>query len=468
VISTNIRSIAFAGFLLLVPFSAHGQPRARGSLPDGSPFLGGIPTGTATSEPLQLSVQDAAQRALEHNLGLLTAEERTVGAAGARTRAFAELLPDVSATVSESRRKTNLEAFGFPVSLRTGFPSVVGPFNVFDARVFVSQAIIDLKASNDARAAGHELTATRYDYRDARELVVLVAGNLYLQALIANTRAESARAQRDTADALYSQAVNLRKSGLVAGIDVVRAEVRLSTERQRATASENEFQKAKLQLARAIGLPPGQPFVLTDTIPYNPAPVISLDDALERAYRQRPDYLALLERVQAAEAARRAVAGELLPSVRVTADYGAIGLTLPSSLPTFNLAGLVDVPLFEGGRVRGRIAQAESEVRLRRAEADDAKAGIYYEVQTAFLDLRASEEELKTATRSRELADQQLTQSRDRFAAGVVSNIEVIQSQEAVALASEQYIGALYRFNVAKTMLARAIGVIENAIKEIR
>jgi outer membrane protein TolC len=466
VISTNIRSIAFAGALLLVPFSAHAQPRARGSLPDGSPFLGGIPTGTATSEPLQLSVQDVAQRALEHNLGLLTAEERTVGATGARTRAFAELLPDVSATVSETRRKTNLEAFGFP--LREGFPRVVGPFNVFDARVFVSQAVIDLKASNDARAAGHELTATRYDYRDARELVVLVAGNLYLQALIANTRAESARAQRDTADALYSQAVNLRKSGLVAGIDVLRAEVRLSTERQRATASENEFQKAKLQLARAIGLPPGQPFVLTDTIRNNPVPEISLDDALERAYRQRPDYLALLERVQAAESARRAVAGELLPSVRVTADYGAIGLTLPSSLPTFNLAGLVEVPLFEGGRVRGRIAQAESEVRLRRAEADDAKAGIYYEVQTAFLDLRASEEELKTATRSRELADQQLTQSRDRFAAGVVSNIEVIQSQEAVALSSEQYIGALYRFNVAKTMLARAIGVIEDAIKEIR
>ena len=126
------------------------------------------------------------------------------------------------------------------------------------------------------------------------------------------------------------------------------------------------------------------------------------------------------------------------------------------------------MPIFEGGRVRGRIAQAEAEVRLRRAEADDAKAGIYYDVRTAFLDLQASEEELKTATRARELAAQQLTQSRDRFAAGVVTNIEVVQAQEAVALASEQYIGALYRFNVAKAMLARAIGVIEDAIKEIR
>ena len=255
-----------------------------------------------------------------------------------------------------------------------GFPSVVGPFNVFDARVFVSQAVVDLKASNDARAAGHELTATRHDYRDARELVVLVAGNLYLQAVIANTRAESARAQRDTADALYSQAVNLRKSGLVAGIDVVRAEVRLSTERQRATASENEFQKAKLQLARAIGLPPGQPFVLTDTIPYSPVPEISLDDALERAYRQRPDYLALLERVQAAEAARRAGrrrTAAVGPRDRRLRRDRLDAAVVPAHLQPRRRWSTCRCS--KAAACAAAIAQAESEVRLRRAEADDAR-----------------------------------------------------------------------------------------------
>lgn len=458
----SMRPLVFGGCLFFLPLPLLAQPAARSALPPGSPFLGGVPVGTATAEPLPLSLQDAVRRALDHNLGAIVAEQRLASAAGARTHAFGDLWPTVTGGVSEARRTTNLEAFGFP--LREDFPAVVGPFNVFDARLFVSQAIIDRRAASDARAAEHELTATRHDYRDARELVALVAGNLYLQAVIANARAESARAQRETADALHRQAANLRKSGLVAGIDVVRAEVRLATERQRATAAENEFQKAKLQLARAIGLPPRQPFVLTDAVPYSPAPVMTLDAALERAYHDRPDYLATLERVQVAEAARRSVSGELLPSVRVTADYGAIGLTAATSRPTFNVAGVVDVPLFEGGRVRGRVAQAESELRLRRAEADDARAGIYYEVQTAFLDLQASEEELKTATSARELADQQLTQSRDRFAAGVASNIEVIQSQEAVALSSEQYIGALYRFNVAKTMLARAIGTIEDAI----
>jgi len=72
--------------------------------------------------------------------------------------------------------------------------------------------------------------------------------------------------------------------------------------------------------------------------------------------------------------------------------------------------------------------------------------------------IRSTNEQLQTATRSRELAAQQLTQSRDRFAAGVASNVEVIQAQETVTLAAEQYISALYGFNIAKAMLAGSVG----------
>jgi outer membrane protein TolC len=250
----------------------------------------------------------------------------------------------------------------------------------------------------------------------------------------------------------------------VAGIDVVRAEVRLSTERQRVTVAENEYEKSKLQLARVIGLPVGQAFTLDQHLPSVPVPEMTIEEALERAYRDRPDYLAALERVQAAEAARKAIQGEALPSIRVTADYGAIGLQAGSALPTFNVVGALAVPIFEGGRVQGRLARADAELRMRRAEADDTRAEIYYDVRTAFLDLKATEEALQTATRGRELANLQLEQSRDRFAAGVSSNIEVVESQEAVAQASEQYIAALYGFNVAKAMLARSLGTAEEAV----
>ena len=215
-----------------------------------------------------------------------------------------------------------------------------------------------------------------------------------------------------------------------------------------------------------MGLPAGQAFTLSQDLPYLPAPDMTLEQALDQAYKTRPDYMAAQERLAAAEAQRRAAAGELLPSVRVSADYGRIGLTPADSEATYSLSGTVNVPIFNGGRTRGRLLEADAELRTRRSEVEDLKAGVDYDVRSALLDLKASDEQLQVATRSRDLAQQQLTQARDRFAAGVASNIEVVQAQEAVATSSEQYISALYSFNIAKALLARGMGIAEAAARQ--
>jgi outer membrane protein TolC len=455
-----------AGFLLLA-FSSGASAQARGTAlvpPPGSPFLGGVPDRSPTNEPLTLSISDAIHRALDHNLGAIEAEGGLEHARGTRLISFSDLLPKVDATLSEARRKTNLEAFGFP--LGPGFPRVVGPYNVFDARVTVTQSAFDLSAVNDARAEGHNVAAARLSYRSARDVVVLVSANMYLQVLASAARAESARAQLTTAEALYAQAQDLKQGGLIAGIDVIRAAVRRSTDRQRRTATENDLEKAKLQLARIIGLPIGQTYTLSDQLPSVPFPEITLEDALERAYRDRPDFLAAQERVRAAEGKRAAAVAEALPSVNVTADYGAIGLTRRSALPTYNIAAGLRVPIFQGGLIRGRVLEADADLRRRRAEADDMRAEVDYEVRSALLDLKATSEELQAANEARQLANQQLEQSRDRFAAGVANNLEVIQAQEAVALASEQYISSLYGFSVSKALLLQSLGTAEEAVQK--
>jgi outer membrane protein TolC len=278
-------------------------------------------------------------------------------------------------------------------------------------------------------------------------------------------RADSARAQQATAQALYTQAQDLRESGIVAGLDVVRAEVRLQGDQQRAIAAANDYEKMKLQLARIMGLPIGQAFSLDSSIPDVPVPQMTLDEALERAYRDRPDFLAAQERVRAAEATRQSAVSGHLPTVQVNADYGALGLTVGSSLSTFSVAGSVNVPIFEGGRTQARVSAADAELRSRQAEAEDLRVGIYTDVRSAFLDLQATEAEMKASTRGRELANQQLTQSRDRFASGVASNVEVVQAQEAVTMAEEQFIAAQYGYNVAKALLARSLGSAEDAVQ---
>jgi outer membrane protein TolC len=469
-----VRRVLLVGFVTSVIVSAtasaqYVQPATAGAQSPPSfttrlppePFLGSVPTGTATAEPITLTVLDAINRALDRNLGILLADEGKDRAAGARWRALGAMLPDVSGRLAFTRQQIDLAAYGFP--LPEGIPAVVGPFNLFDARVFGSLPVYDLKALNDLRAERHNVAAVAHTYQSARELVVLVAANAYLQALAASARAESARAQNATALALFNQATDLRQNGLVAGIEVLRAQVELDQERQRVTASQNDFEKAKLQLGRVIGLPDGQAFTLVSELPNVPIPDLTFENALEQAYRQRPDYLAALERVKAAEAIRAAAVGDMTPSVHLNADYGEL-VASTSSHPTFTIVGAVNVPIFQGGK-RGKLMEADADLRSRRNEAEDLKAAIYYDVKTTFMDLQATGEQLQVATRARDVAQTALTQSRDRFAAGVTNNVEVVQAQEAVSRANEQYINALYLYNVDKALLARNLGDAEQAVR---
>ena len=138
----SISVVTCAAAVLGVASLAPAQERP--SLPPNSPFLGSVPDAGAVAESLSLSPADIIERALRHNLGVLLSEQGGERAAGARTVALAALLPNVTASASASRRKNNLEAFGFP--LGDAFPRLVGPFNVYEARVFLSQSVFDLKA----------------------------------------------------------------------------------------------------------------------------------------------------------------------------------------------------------------------------------------------------------------------------------------------------------------------------------
>lgn len=424
-----------------------------------NPFLGSISRGTVTAEPLPLSAADAVKRALDTNLGLLLQEETETTAHGARWRALADLLPNLSAGLRESRQVINLEAYGFPAP-----DPIVGPFNVFDARVYVSQPVIDLAALNEKRAADAREKAAKYGVRSARDLVVLVAVNLYLETVTAASRVESAHAQQQTADTLLTQAQDLKTSGLIAGIDVLRAQVQAQTQRQRVIAAENAYEKAKLELKHAIGIPVAQAITLTDTMPYAALPAPPIEATVARALDERADYLEAKSRVDAAEAVRKAAMAALLPTLRLDGDWGAIGQTVSAAANTFTIAATVRVPIFDAGRTTARRIESQSALRQRQAELDELRGRIEYEVRAALLDLSAADQQVQAARTNTDLAGQQLQQARDRFAAGVAGNLELTQAQEAVATASESYIAALYTHNLAKASLARAMGIAESAV----
>lgn len=443
--------------MLAGPAAAQQEPDSGASGPAAA-FLGGVPAGQATPDEIPLGLSEAIARGLRSNLGAILGGAAVEAAQGTHRERLADLLPQVRLGLSEVREKINLAAYGFTAP---GIPQLVGPFNVFDARAFIQQSLLDLHAIHRVHAAADAVEATRQDEIAARDVVVLVCGQLYLQAAAGEARIEAARAELATAEALLGMARDRRASGLAAGIDVLRADVQKQAARQKLIVAEEEAAKQKLALARAIGLPLGQRFRLADPMPFAGGVSLSVEEAVKQAWAVRPDLKAEEARVAAAEEARKAARGEGLPSVSVSGDYGAIGNTVSGALGTFTLGVALRVPVFEGRRTSARVSEAAVRLRQEQARLADLKARVYYEVQGVFLDLRAAEDRVQVAEGALALARQQLEQARDRFTAGVADNLEVVQAQEAVAAAEESRIASLYAHDAARFSLARALGGAE-------
>ena len=444
---------------------ASGQSSNPGAALGQSPFSGSVPEGKATTEVLQLSFKDAIDRGLRNNLGILLQSDSTLTARGQRWKELSALLPHVSAAATQSVEQIDLASEGFRLSI-PGVPNVIGPIGVFQSGVFLTQSLFDYHAIERKRGASFNEKATLSSMRTARELVVLAVGNSYLVTLSEAARVETARADVLTAQALYDKAADQQNAGVSPAIDTLRAHVELQTRRQQLIVARNNFAKAKLALARLIGLPPGQEFNLTTSVPYEPFATLTLEEDLQRAYASRPDYLAAAQQLRSAEEFRRAATAEHYPSLDLAGDYGAAGIRPGSSHGVFEVGATLSIPIFAGGKTHADVLQAEASLRQSRQQLENLRGQIDYEVRSARLDLNAAAEQVEVARSSVDLANQTLDQARDRFAAGVTDNLEVVQAQEALAFANDSYIASLYAHNLAKISLARAVGFAEEGVRQ--
>jgi outer membrane protein TolC len=474
------RAVSYS-LIVLSAFLIGGRARAQGTSTSGTsssgasaaaqgPYSGSVPE-KPVSGTLQISLQDAIARGLRQNLGLLLAAQDARAAHGERWQQLSALLPNLTANSYAQGSKVDLAEFGFnikiPPSVGFSIPMIVGPFGYYDSRAYVTQSIFDWKAINASHSAAQSAKAAEYTYKDARDLVILAVGYTYLQAIADEARVTTADAQVKTAQALYDQASDQVKAGTSPAIDALRAQVELKTRQQGLIQAKNDFAIQKLTVARVIGLAPGQEFELSDKSPYEPFAGLTVDDALKRAYASRSDFQAALANVRAAEYSRRAAEGGYFPSLSFNADYGLAGTE--QGLDThgvFDVRGSLSIPIFQGGKVHGDVLEAEARLKQNQDRVEDLRAQIDQDVRTALLNIESAEEQVEVARSNIDLAEQTLTQSRDRFVAGVTDTVEVVQAQEAVASAHESYISSLYSYNYAKISLARALGLAEEGVKE--
>jgi outer membrane protein TolC len=449
-----------------VPPPPQATPNGPAPVLQGQPqisFSGSVATGTVSATPLALSLRDAIQRGLRYNLGILTSHDIADTAKAERRKTLSTLLPNVTVGATQTSQQIDLAAFGFNLP---GIPKIAGPFGYQNVRGFVEQTVYDRTSLKNLKSASESQKAAELTAEDARNLVVQAVSNAYLAVITDSARVDAIQAELATAQALYDRAADQKRAGTVAGIDVLRADVQRQTEQQRLLAQKNQVEKDKLTLARAIGLPAGQQFGLTDTLPFTPL-ANSLDDLLKQAFEHRADFRAAQANVRAAEFAIDAARAEhYWPSVVVQADYGDIGQTFASSHGTYSVVAGVRVPIYAGGRTRSDIEQAEVVLRDKKNAVEDLRGRIDYEVRNALLDLQSAADQVAVSKNNVDLATETLVQARDRFAAGVTDNIEAVQAQQLLAAANENYIGSLNAHNGAKIALATALGVAEEGVPQ--
>jgi outer membrane protein TolC len=429
-----------------------------------NPYLGGVPAGKLSATPVALSLKDAVALGLKQNLGGVLATDVVADARGQRWQALSELLPNVITDTGFGVHQINVRA-AFGLSIR-GEPPIVGPFGYFDSRAYLTQSAFDWSSIERARASRAQLKSAEFDSKDARELIVLVTVANYLLVIADQSEVESATSQRDTAKALFQQTSDQKTAGLASAVDVLRSQVELQSREQKVIVARNNLAKQKLVLARAIGLPPGQKFEITTDVPYRELTPSSLDEAIQNAYQARADFRSQMNQVRSAELERRAASAERYPSLGMETDYGLSGVNPGSSHGTVDAAATLRIPVFQGGRVHGDILRADASLARERQRLEDLRARIDQEVRDAYLDLEAAAQEVSVEKSAVTLATQNLEQSRDRFVSGVTDNVEVVQAQDALAIANDAYIASLYSHNLAKISLARAIGVAESRFAE--
>jgi outer membrane protein TolC len=454
---------AEASFGQTAPPSMPGQtiPGTQGV----SSFAGSVPARLVPAV-ISLSLRDAIDRGLKQNLGLLLSNTDIRSASGQRWEQLSALLPHATVAPYVAASEINLAELGFTSLSGVSIPASVGPFSYFDVRGSVMQSLFDWKSINALRAASLSLKSAEYTSKDARDLVVLAVGFTYLQGIADEARIETAEAQVKAAQALYDQATEQVDAGTSPAIDKVRAKVELQTLQQQLIQARNNFAIQKLTVARVIGLAPGQAFELTDKSPYQPFEGISVDEALERAYASRSDYQAAQTDVRAAEFSRKAAVAGYYPSLSFDADYGTAGAHPSTATPVFDVRGTLSIPIFQGGSVQGDVLQADARLEQSRERLENIRAQIDSDVRAALLNLQSSADQVNVARSNIDLAEETLARSRDRFTAGVTDSVEVVQSQETVASAHEQYISSLYNYNYAKVSLARALGAAEEGVNK--
>src|SRR6185437_15101844 len=384
------------------------------------------------------------------------------------------LLPNISLHGEVGLHQYNLAAQGFRPALITQFgipPSEAGQLplitkvNTRIGRIDFSQALFTWSGWDAWRAAKANEKAAYYDEQSSLGLVILNVGTEYLKVIAARSQVDYAQSLLDTDQTLLFQAHQKHAAGVVANLDELRARVQYQSQQQAVIAAQDQLEKNKIALNRAIGLAPEQKIQLTDVAPYADLAAMPIEEARREAFQNRQDYQRMKHQIVAAELEQRAIKHERWPSLSFSGNYGVTGVAGLVYHGTFVAMGTLNIPIFHEAKFRGDADVAEAQVEQLQSQMNDLTTQINEQVRDSLLDLQSAQRLVEVSRSNVTLAQKALEQTMERFKAGVDTNLPVAEAQTTLAEAQTDYVNSVYQYNEAKLGLARNLGIIEGQFK---
>lgn len=468
--------MAPAATLLLVAALVSQVARAQ-SNPDNSArnaYAGSVEAVPLARGVRQLSMDEAIELGVKHNLALTLARLDQDKAHAEKLQLLNYLLPNVSLHGEVGVHQYNLAAQGFGPGLisQFGIPPVeaariplITKANTRIGQINFSQALFTWSGWDGWRAAQANEKAAYYGKESALGLVILNVGTSYLKVIAAASEVDYAQSLLETDRTLLYQAHQKHLAGVVPNLDELRARVAYQSQQQSVIVAKNQLEKNKIALNRQIGLAPEQQIQLTDVAPYSDLTAMPVDEALRTAYQNRQVYQGMKQKIIVAERERRAIKHERYPSLTFSGNYGVTGVAGLVYHGTFVAMGTLNIPIFHEAKFRGDDDVAEAQVEQLRSQMNDLTTQINQQVRDSLLDLQSAQKLVEVSKSNVTLAQTALDQTMERFKAGVDTNLPVAEAQTTLAQAQTDYVNSVYQYNEAKLGLARNLGIIEGQFK---
>lgn len=441
--------IAILGSACVLPGTAFAQ-RSPDSMPLNAP---------SSSEKLTLA--GAVDLALRQNLDIQIANIETATRQQDRVIARSELLPHASFETDDSVNRHNLRALlGIQIPIPI-VPHNIGPYQAVHVGPTFSAPVFDLTLIRRYQASGHRLLASRADELAVREETVLLTVSEYMAHLRALANITAAESRVALATRLAQQADDLLKDGVASKIDTSRAQVRLREEQQSLIDALRDADTTVYALKRILNVSDSLQIEFADQQDFFQTPSLDLSEPLATALLQRPELHSLAESIKAAQSEHKAAVSKSLPTLTFDGFWNEQGETFSTANPGYQYQVNLRVPIFTGGRLSAeRKSTALIEKRMEKQLAEERNL-VTEQVRDGQVELRAALHQVELGQQEVQLANEEVSLSQGRFQSGVTDNIEVTQAQDSLARANDREIGALFRYNIARAQLARAVGSVE-------